>query len=151
MHTNTTNTTNITSTTNTTCVIILPLLLLVLLSPPRILRILIILTVPGTIPRTLPIPSIPSVPPLLPILSTPLEITKTGTTKPWNDELCIKDLAELIGKMYGVKVNIQQIPKLDQSPNRYVPSINRTLSLLENKTIVDITEAIQKTFVWYET
>ena len=65
--------------------------------------------------------------------------------------ICIKDLAELIGKMYGVKVNIQQIPKLDQSPNRYVPSINRTLSLLENKTIVDITEAIQKTFVWYET
>ncbi|OYD94323.1 epimerase [Nostoc sp. 'Peltigera membranacea cyanobiont' 213] len=66
-----------------------------------------------------------------------------------NQEISIKNLAELIGKIYEVKVNIHQISKLDQLPNRYVPSINRSLSLLEDQTMVELTEAIKKTFVWY--
>ncbi|MEH1926368.1 NAD-dependent epimerase/dehydratase family protein [Nostoc sp.] len=67
-----------------------------------------------------------------------------------NKEICIKDLAELIGKMYEVKVNIHQTIQLEQKPQRYIPDIQRVIADLELTQWIDLLTAIEKTVMWYK-
>ena len=66
-----------------------------------------------------------------------------------NNEILIKDLAELIGKMYKVKVNIYQATELEQKPQRYIPDIQRIIADLELTQWIDLLTAIEKTVKWY--
>lgn len=79
---------------------------------------------------------------------------KGESCKPYNvgsdQEISIKDLADLMGKMYGIDVNICQTEKLQQKTQRYIPDTKLISSQLNLVQLVNLSDAIQKTVTWYK-